>query len=300
MAKTSSKIKYWNRKKAQIEVEQVYGDASLRWVYESELGQSLADHLLSRSLVSQVYGAYQSSRLSATKINRFIKQFQIPMHEFDEGPFRSFNDFFIRKFKPGVRSFAQATGEFAAFAEARYYAFQSVERGQRFPVKSLSLDLVELLGGEERARPFLGGPLLLARLCPTDYHRFHYPDDGRVLECYSLHGALHSVNPVALRYRPEILQTNERVVSLLETRNFGKLAYVEVGALCVGKIVQTHRIQDEFHRGDEKGYFLFGGSTVIVVGEPGKWRIDSDLIEQTQQQRETLVELGQRVATRMV
>lgn len=298
MTKTSSKIKYWDRKGAQIEVEQVYGDASLRWVYESRLGRGLADHLLSRSLVSQVYGAYQSSFVSAWKIKSFISQFKIPMEEFEEGPFASFNDFFIRKFKLGVRPFTQVSSELPAFAEARYYAFESVRPDQKFPVKGLELNLVELLGREEKAKPFLGGPLLLARLCPTDYHRFHFPDDGKVLEQYQLHGALHSVNPVALRVKPEILQTNERMVTVLDTQNFGKLAYIEVGALCVGKIVQTYSDPHSFHRGDEKGYFLFGGSTVIVVGEPGRWKIDSDLLEQTRLQRETLVELGQRVAVR--
>ena len=298
MAKTSGKITYWNRRKQKIEVEQVYGDASLRWVYESRLGQFLADHVLSKSFVSQLYGAYQSSRMSSQKIQSFIQQFQIPMQEFEEGPFQSFNDFFIRKFKPGYRPFTQKSEELPAFAEARYYAFEKVGRDQKFPVKGLSLDLAQLLGGEERAAPFLGGPLLLARLCPTDYHRFHFPDHGKVLEQYTLHGPLHSVNPVALRYHPEILETNERVVTLLETQNFGRLAYIEVGALCVGKIVQTYDAQAPFHRGDEKGYFLFGGSTVIVVGEPGHWCIEADLLEQTREPRETLVELGQCVARR--
>lgn len=296
MTKAPSKITVWNRRKQQIEVEQVYGDAPLRWVYESRLGQGLADRVLSRAFVSQLYGAYQSSVMSSRKIESFIRQFQIPMEEFEEGPFRSFNDFFIRKFKAGFRPFAEKAEEFPAFAEARYFAFESVSQGQKFPVKGLSLDLSQLLGGEERARPFWGGPLLLARLCPTDYHRFHFPDQGQVLESYRLQGPLHSVNPVALRYRPEILETNERVVSILETQHFGKLAYIEVGALCVGKIVQTHTQSPSFQRGDEKGYFLFGGSTVIVVGQPGRWKIDSDLLEQTQAQRETLVELGQRVA----
>jgi hypothetical protein len=100
------------------------------------------------------------------------------------------------------------------------------------------------------------------------------------------------VNPVALQAKNEILATNERQVTILETENFGTLAFVEVGALCVGKIVQTHSDFSKFKRGDEKGYFLFGGSTVIVLGQPGKWKPEYDLLEQTQAGRETLVKLG--------
>ena len=107
-------------------------------------------------------------------------------------------------------------------------------------------------------------------------------------------GPLHSVNPTALNKRPDILFTNERVVTILKTKNFGLLAYIEVGALCVGKIVQSHR-ERNYQRGDEKGYFLFGASTVIVLGEQNKWLPDSDLLENSKSQRESLVRLGEKV-----
>ena len=109
---------------------------------------------------------------------------------------------------------------------------------------------------------------MIARLCPVDYHRYHYPDAGRTLAHYPVHGKFHSVNPAALRYSDAIFATNERYVSILDTENFGKLAYIEVGAMMVGKIVQTHPTDQPFRRGDEKGYFLFGASTVIVLGQP--------------------------------
>ena len=110
-------------------------------------------------------------------------------------------------------------------------------------------------------------------------------------------GRFHSVNPLALEFRGDIFATNERQVSLLETKNFGKLAYVEVGAVCVGLIVQTHPTEGSFKRGEEKGYFLFGASTVIVLGEKGKWKPSSDILEQTALGRETLVRLGSEVAS---
>ena len=292
------KIVFWNRKKSQEETEHVYGDEVLQWVYGTPVGRFLAEHILSRSFLSQIYGAYQSSRLSRHKVPLFISQFKIAMDEFEEGPFHTFNDFFIRKFKPSIRKFAENPANLAAFAEARYLAFEKIQSTQKFPVKGQFLSATALLGSAEKAKPFQGGPLLLARLCPTDYHRFHFPDSGRVLEAYSLNGKLHSVNPVAIAQREDVFVTNERRVSLLDTEHFGKLAYIEVGALCVGRIIQSHLNPIRFKRGEEKGYFLFGGSTVIVLGEPGRWRPDADLLEQTALGRETFVQLGDSLATR--
>ncbi len=294
----SQQIIFWHRKKQGYEIEKVYGDASLRWAYQTAVGQKIVDGFLSQAWVSQVYGAFQSSRLSQRKIPEFIKNFNIPMEEFESGPFASFNDFFIRKFKPGARPWVEDPKCMAAFAEARYLAFEKVLPDQKFPVKGKFLSAGALLGGTSWAKKFEGGPLLLARLCPVDYHRFHFPDSGRVLESFSLHGKLHSVNPVALEARSDIFATNERRVTILETQNFGSLAYIEVGALCVGKIVQTDLSREYFRRGDEKGYFLFGGSTVIVLGQPGHWIPDRDLLEQTQMGREVLVRLGESVASR--
>jgi phosphatidylserine decarboxylase len=140
--------------------------------------------------------------------------------------------------------------------------------------------------------------LLLARLCPVDYHRFHFPDNGQVVEDYRIHGLFHSVNPLALKVKPDIFIQNERHVTILDTENFGKLAYIEVGAICVGKIIQSTKLHPSktFSRGDEKGYFLFGGSTVIVLGEKGKWKPSVDIVDNTHQGIETYLHLGTSVA----
>jgi phosphatidylserine decarboxylase len=294
----STPILLWNRQKAREEIEQVYGDSLLRWAYGTKMGQTLAERVLSKAFLSRAYGAYQSSRLSQHKIEPFIHEFKIPMDEYQNDGYKTFNEFFIRKFKTGVRNFTEVSREFPAFAEARYFAYKKTSKEQVFPVKGTGFSAEELLDNSEKAKAFVGGPLLLARLCPTDYHRFHFPDDGNVLESYSIHGQLHSVNPVALKYKSKIFVTNERQVSILETSHFGKIAYVEVGALCVGKIVQTYK-NDAFKRGDEKGYFLFGASTVIVLGEPGAWEPDSDLLDQTSRGRETLIHLGEKVAAKI-
>lgn len=291
----SKSIIYWNREKQQEETEAVYGERWVNWLYGTRSGQEIADRFLSTPFPSRVYGMYQSSPLSKHKIKPFIKKFNIDMSDFEDDNFQSFNDFFVRRFKKGSRVFNQDTGRMPAFAEARYLGFEKITPNQTFPVKGEALSPVSLLGSQSAAAPFIGGSILIARLCPTDYHRFHYPDTGQTLEHYRLHGKLHSVNPVALKYKSEIFATNERQVSILTTRDFGRLAYIEVGAICVGKIVQTHSPHYPFFRGHEKGYFLFGASTVIVLGEAGKWKPDADILTQSARGRETLVRLGQGI-----
>jgi phosphatidylserine decarboxylase len=291
-------IVYWDRQNQREEKELVYGDAGVRFLYENKLGHVLVETLLSKKLPSVAYGVYQSSSFSRKKIKPFIRAFKIPMEEYEDSDYSSFNDFFIRKFRPGTRPFVMDPRKMAAPAEARYLAYEKVHSEQVFPVKGADLTPEALLGRRDIARTFEGGSLLIARLCPVDYHRFHFPDWGRTWDSYRIHGKYHSVNPVALKYRSEIFFTNERQVSLLETKNFGRLAYIEVGALCVGKIVQSH-LRPDFERGDEKGYFLFGGSTVILMGEAGAWKPSEDLLRKTSEKCETLVRLGEQIADKL-
>lgn len=291
-------ITFWNRHTRRLEQELVYGEGAVRWMYETQPGRTLGELLVSRPIVSSVYGALQDTAWSARKIAPFIAQFGIPMAEYVDEPYGSFNDFFIRRFKPGMRPFTANPQAFAAPAEARYFAVERLDATQRFPVKGIALSAAELLGDAALAAPFERGPALIARLCPVDYHRFHFPDSGRIAHSARRAGPLHSVNPVALRNKPDILITNERQVSILDTEHFGRVAYVEVGATMVGKIVHTHPSSKPFARGDEKGYFLFGGSSVVILGEPGAWTPDADILDQSAKGIETLVRLGEQIGSR--
>ncbi len=291
-------IQYYNRKKEQVETEKVYGAGLIKWMYETVSGKVLSN-LLVKGPLSSIYGKTQSFSYSSRKVAPFIKNFQINMDEFlpEEGqsldkPFSSFNKFFIRRFKDGVRPFPESKDKMGAFAEARYFGFDSITDEETIPVKGKFLNAKELLANSKWEETFNDGPLLLARLCPVDYHRFHFPDDGKVLDYYKVRGELHSVNPLALREKADIFSQNLREVTILETENFGKLAYVEVGAMMVGRIDQTTDLKN-FKKGEEKGYFLFGGSTVIVIGEKGKWKPSKDISENTKNKLETYIQLGE-------
>jgi phosphatidylserine decarboxylase len=169
----------------------------------------------------------------------------------------------------------------------------------RFPVKGTFLRPLDFLGDEhEWTELFDRGPMLIARLCPVDYHRYHYPDDGKTIVSYSKSGPLHSVSPFALRQYPETFIKNERRISILDTKHFGKIAYIEIGALMVGKIIQTHDESLAYQRGQQKGYFLFGGSTVVIIGQYKLWQPSEDILNHSYNGIETYSKLGDIVALR--
>ena len=280
-----------------VREERVYGGRWIKLLYGTFLGRAISA-LIAAPPISRLYGWLQDRPRSKRKVKPFIEQFEINMNDFlpEEGrtpddPYSTFNAFFTRRITDVARPFAQGR-ELPAPCDARYFAYASLNDEVSIPVKGSCFKASALLNHPEWNGVFDQGPGFIARLCPVDYHRFHFPDAGRVLASWRIAGALHSVNPWALAFREDIFMINERQVTILETEHFGKLAYVEVGATCVGKIQQTHH-GESFERGDEKGMFLFGGSTVIVLGEPGKWTVDARILDHTNEGVEAYLKMGQ-------
>jgi len=282
----------WDRKAGKLLNEFMADHPS---TYESRPRRSLTQWLESEPLYDWLLAAYQNTRRSARQIGPFIRQHNIDMSEFKPVIYRSFAEFFDREFRPDARTFVAEPDKMAAFAEARYFGWEKVEANQQFPIKGHSLGAEKILGSQERAAPFIGGPALLARLSPMDYHHVHYPDDGETLDVARLGRSLWTVNRHALQNQPDILFSNERQIGILATRNFGRLAFVEIGAMSVGRIVQVHPREMPFRRGDEKSVFKFGGSAIVVFGELGKWRPADDVLQHTTQGIETLIRLGDTV-----
>jgi phosphatidylserine decarboxylase len=290
-------IRFVNLDSGVVQEEEVYGGFWVKAMYGTLLGRMLSKAIAAPPF-SRFFGWLQDRSRSKRKIKPFIKKFNINMSDFlpEEGhseadPYSTFNQFFTRRVTESARVFAQDK-QFPAPCDARYFAYASLDEHVSIPVKGSCFKASALLNHEEWASVFESGPGFIARLCPVDYHRFHFPDAGKVLDSWRIPGVLHSVNPWALAFRDDIFMINEREVTILETEQFGKLAYIEVGATCVGKIKQTYE-QDIFVRGDEKGMFLFGGSTVIVIGERGHWNIDPRILEHTQNGVETYLKMGQ-------
>ena len=295
-------IRFVNLDSGVVQEEQVYGGFWVKAMYGTIVGRMLSKAIAAPPF-SRFFGWLQDRPRSKRKVKPFIEKFDINMADFlpeegrsNEDPYSTFNQFFTRRVTESARVFAQ-NEQFPAPCDARYFAYESLDDSVSIPVKGSFFKASALLKNEEWAPIFESGPGFIARLCPVDYHRFHFPDTGRVLDSWRVAGVLHSVNPWALAFRDDIFMINEREVTILDTEEFGKLAYIEVGATCVGKIKQTHTAET-FERGDEKGMFLFGGSTVIVIGERGRWNINERILDYTRNGVETYLKMGQALGTK--
>jgi phosphatidylserine decarboxylase len=285
----------WDRREGRLFQEFMDDHKS---TYESKPRRAITQWIQSQPIYDWAYAALQHTRRSTRQIEPFVRKYHIDMSEFEKVDYPSYAAFFVRRFRPGVRKFPSAADEMGAFAEARYFGWRELKADQKFPVKGHSLDAARILGSAERARPFIGGPVLLVRLAPVDYHRVHYFDDGRTVDHDRLGARLWTVNWHALQSKDDILFANERQINILETQNFGRVAFVEIGAMTVGRVSQTHPLDAPFRRGDEKAVFKFGGSAIALFGEPDKWRPSDDVLQRTQEGVETLIRLGETVAIR--
>lgn len=285
-------IRYFNRHTGKTETEQIYGEASLRWIYGSPLGKLSLHALVKRHLFSKWYGARMSAPGSASRIAPFIGRYGLDPDEFADPPasFRSFNEFFHRKLKPSARPIADAPIVFPA--DGRHLGFPDISEIGSFFVKGQTFDLPALLGDQQLAEEYARGSLVLSRLCPVDYHRFHFPAAGIPSETRTIPGPLFSVSPIALAKNLSYLWTNERTLTRLETEGFGTILILEIGATCVGSINQTYIPGKPVAKGAEKGYFAFGGSSTITVFAPGKVKLSSDLLEHSAKQTELYARIG--------
>ena len=289
-------IRYIDRVTKQEEEEQVYGAKFLRLLYGKRSFFRFLLPLFARlSLFSCLFGWIQKRRSTKKKIRPFIEAYGIDTEEFLDpvDSFQSFNDFFIRHLKPEKRPQASEQDVATLPADARYLAYANMQAADGFVVKGKKFSLETLLQDPHLVDRYREGSLLIARLCPTDYHRFHFPCSGTPGAAKLINGPLYSVNPIALKRNIEILAENKRMVTEVSTRNFGTILYIEVGATNVGSIVQTYQPGVMVAKGDEKGYFSFGGSTLILFFEPGRIAFDQDLLDASSRQIEMRGLVGQ-------
>ena len=266
-------------------------DRFLEWMYGTRPGRLLVK-LMIRPGVSRAAGWLLDRRVSALAVRPFIRKNHICMDDFEQRRFRSFNDFFTRRVLPGKRPVDDAPAHLIAPCDSKLTVYD-IRPDSRFRVKGTEYTLEGLLQSKELAETFLGGTLLLFRLTVGDYHRYTYIDSGFVTGSTRISGVFHTVNPAAASRCP-IYRENTREYSLLESQQFGTVLQMEVGAAMVGRIVNAPGSRN-VRRGEEKGRFEFGGSTVIVLLQKGRAILDADLLRNTAQDAETVVRLGERI-----
>lgn len=294
-------IHYIDRKTGEKKEEIVAGDKYLKWLYESSLGLNFFVPVLKRKLFSELYGRLQDTGFSRRKIGSFIDELQIEMREAkieDPGSYRTFNDFFTRELKPESRPINPDKGILISPADGRVLAWENIESDRLIQVKGITYSLADLLQGKDLALEYEQGTCIVIRLCPSDYHRFHFPDSGFPSLNHRIKGNYYSVNPVALRRIPRLYCENKRELTFFSSDNFGDMVIIEVGATFVGSIVQTYSPESFVTKGMEKGYFKFGGSTIILLLKNKVIRVDEDLLRNTAGGIETKVYVGEKIGVK--
>ncbi len=258
------------------------------WLYRSRLG-GLFLRLIIRPFVSKIAGWFLDRRISKPLIKRFIKKHKIEMGDYLPAEYKSFNDFFTRRIRPELRPFDPSPEALCAPCDGAVTVYPVTREG-KFTVKGFEYTAATLLKNEALAERYLGGLCAVIRLTANDYHRYMFPDGGTRGEHAYIKGKLHTVRPYALGRR-RVFSENCREYTVLHTEHFGDVAQVEVGAMFVGRIVNEEK--ETFSRGEEKGRFEFGGSTVILLLPEHAADLDEEFFENTAQGKETKVRCGE-------
>lgn len=293
-------IRYFNRYTGKVETEDVYGGHFLRWTYGNPLGRLSLHTLVKRAAFSRWYGWRMDRPNSRSRVLPFISKFGLKPEEFADAPesYKTFNEFFYRKLKPAARPVA-ADPNVAVFpADGRHLGFQTISKIEGIFVKGAVFDLPTLLQDAELAKGYRDGSMVMSRLCPVDYHRFHFPVSGVAGEPRQISGPLFSVNPIALRQNIKIFTENKRAVTQIDSAEFGKVLMLEIGATCVGSFEYTYK-SGAVVKGQEKGFFKFGGSSTITIFEPNRIQLAEDLVQKSREGLELYARIGDGMGKRI-
>ncbi len=267
-------------------------DFILRNLYETKTGRNLLK-ILTKECISNIGGLALKTKLSTLAINKFIKNNNIDMSEYEKSEYKSYNEFFIRKIKDDARPIDGNPEHFIAPADSKLLVYK-IDEDSKFKIKNTDYSFLGLTRSKRLCDKFKDGYIMIFRLSVDDYHRYCYVDSGLKSKNYTIKGVYHTVNPIANDAMP-IYQENQREYSILKSDHFGEILMMEVGAMMVGKIVNYHGVKN-VKRGMEKGRFEFGGSTVILACQSEKILIDEDILKNSDEGIETKVKLGEKIA----
>lgn len=264
----------------------------LKKLYGTVCGRVILKALTAQA-VSKAAGVFMDSRLSVPLIKRFIKSSGIDTSQYVMKKFRSYNEFFTRRVKRGMRPIDRMPSHFISPCDSKLTVYK-IDKSSVFRIKGSRYRVSDLIQNDFLAKRYEGGYCMIFRLEVDDYHRYCYIDSGTKTENTFINGELHTVNPIALEHY-NIYKRNCREYTVLHTENFGDVVQVEVGAMMVGRIVNRHGAA-EVVRGEEKGKFEFGGSTIVLLVQEDMIRIDDDILRNSAENIETVVKYGEKVA----
>ena len=264
------------------------------FLYKNIFGRIILK-LATKRFVSKFVGKRMDKEKSTKYIENFIKDNNIDMSDYPKVEYKSFNEFFSRKIKDNKRSFSGNKKDFCAPSDSKVFVYK-IDDQEEFIIKNKKYTIERILRNKKLSDEFKNGYFIVFRLSVDDYHRYAYIDNGKLLNRKEINGKFHTVGPIAFdRYK--VYEENQREYELLKTENFGEIIQMEVGAMMVGKIV-NHK-KKSFKRGEEKGYFLFGGSTIVIMVKEGIIEIDEDILNNSKEGIETKVKQGEKIAKRL-
>lgn len=269
-------------------------DRFLRFLYTNRMGKHLLKFMISDKL-TRLIELYMNTRISTLKIDPFIKENKINISDYEKKFYTSYNDFFTRKIKKSRRPVNMEPDVLISPSDGKVTVYPISDK-LVVNIKNIDYSIKSLLLDRELAEELEGGWLYVIRLTVDNYHRYCYPDSGYQHENYYIPGFFHTVNPVALE-NTSVFAQNCRAYTIIDSDHFGRIIQMEVGAMGVGRIV-NYKESEFVEKGEEKGYFEFGGSTVCLFVPKGSAVPDADMIKNTAEGYETLVKMGEQIGKR--
>ena len=289
------------RNSDELYKEKTIGYSQIKFIYSSFVSKPILMFLSANSFISVVYGMFMKSKLSQRLIKQFIIDNDIYISECskDVSEFKSLNDFFIRELKQDARYIDNNDSSIISPADGKILIYENINHDVLFNIKGNKYDIVKLLNDNNIANMYENCSIVIVRLAPNDYHRFHFSTNGIASNTRLIKGAYYSVSPIALKFRPSVFWENKRTITEIKNDVIGNYLYLEIGATLVGSIKQTYKPNSRVYKGAEKGYFEFGGSTVVLLFQEGKVKFDADIVNNSREGYETKIKMGQRIGTKI-
>jgi phosphatidylserine decarboxylase len=290
-------IKYIARSTGKVEVENPPAEGLLKFLYGNTFGKLAVLPIAKQKAITKRYGKMMSTNKSVERIPAFVDSLKIDMSESKKSinEFTSFNDFFYRELKPGARKIGEGL---VSPGDGRVLAFQKISEVNNFYVKGKKFTLKEFLMDDALYTKHENSAMIIVRLAPNDYHRYHFPFKGMASESKKIEGSYYSVSPIALKSNfTKVFCKNKKEICTLTTDGFGEILVIPVGATMVGSLNSTYEANTMVEKGQEMGYFAFGGSTVVLFFDSKYFKIDEDLLKNTKNNIETFLHMGEQIAS---
>jgi phosphatidylserine decarboxylase len=290
-------IKYIIRSTGKIETERPPAEGLLKFLYGNTFGKLIVLPIAKQKAITKRYGRMMSSRKSVERIPDFVSSLNIDMSESKKsvGEFQTFNEFFYRELKPEARKIGEGL---VSPGDGRVLAFEKISEVNSFFVKGKKFTLKEFLKDDVLFKKHENSSMIIVRLAPNDYHRYHFPFTGKASASKRIDGAYYSVSPIALQSNfTKVFCKNKKEICTLTTETHGEILVIPVGATMVGSLNSTYQPNTIVQKGQEMGYFAFGGSTVVLLFDAKHFKIDEDLILNTKNNIETYLHMGDKIAS---